>query len=37
MVEIIRAHAEEVTGFVDEGMPAMMNGMMSGGMMGSRR
>ena len=31
----IRAHAREVTGFVRDGMPAMMRGMMgSGGMMG---
>ena len=29
----IRAHAREVSGFVTEGMPAMMQGMM-GGMMG---
>jgi hypothetical protein len=29
----IRAHAQEVTGFVNDGMPAMMRGMM-GGMMG---
>jgi len=34
MVAVIRAHAEEVTGFVNQGMPAMMNGMMGGGMMG---
>lgn len=38
----IRAHAQEVTGFVNEGMPAMMGpmmgggGMMGGGMMGPR-
>jgi hypothetical protein len=31
----IRAHAREVTGFVDDGMPAMMNGMMGNGMMGT--
>jgi hypothetical protein len=30
----IRAHAQEVTGFVNDGMPAMMRGMMGGGMMG---
>jgi hypothetical protein len=29
----IREHAREVTGFVDEGMPAMMRDMMGGGMM----
>ena len=34
MVSVIRAHAEEVNGFVNQGMPAMMNGMMGGGMMG---
>lgn len=28
MVEVIRAHAREITGFVKEGMPAMMRGMM---------
>lgn len=28
MVEVIRAHAREVSGFVLEGMPAMMRGMM---------
>ncbi|MGH7706872.1 MAG: hypothetical protein ACREM6_02910 [Vulcanimicrobiaceae bacterium] len=28
MVDIIRAHAREITGFVQEGMPAMMQGMM---------
>lgn len=33
LAEIIRSHAREVTGFVREGMPAMMQGMM-GGMMG---
>ena len=32
---VIRDHAREVTGFVEQGMPAMMQGMMgSGGMMG---
>ncbi|WP_101953465.1 hypothetical protein [Mycobacterium intracellulare] len=34
LVEAIRAHAREVTGFVNEGMPAMMQQMMGGGMMG---
>src|SRR6201997_2176986 len=41
LVQTIRAHAREVTGFVNEGMPAMMQGMMGcgdmmgpGGMMG---
>lgn len=34
LVEAIRAHAQEVTGFVRDGMPAMMRGMMGGGMMG---
>ncbi len=33
LTQAIRAHAREVTGFVTEGMPAMMQGMM-GGMMG---
>lgn len=28
MVRVIRAHAREITGFVKEGMPAMMRGMM---------
>lgn len=28
MVAVIRAHAEEISGFVREGMPAMMHGMM---------
>ncbi|WGR94924.1 hypothetical protein MTX20_12690 [Bradyrhizobium sp. ISRA435] len=28
MVELIKAHAREITGFVDEGMPAMMRNMM---------
>ncbi|MGA9674102.1 MAG: hypothetical protein WBR28_02260 [Mycobacterium sp.] len=37
LTETIRAHAREVTGFVNEGMPAMMQGMMGcGGMMGPR-
>jgi hypothetical protein len=30
----IRAHAREVSGFVDDGMPAMMKGMMGNGMIG---
>lgn len=35
LVQAIRAHAEEVTGFVRDGMPAMMQDMMGpGGMMG---
>ena len=36
LTEAIRAHAREVTGFVRDGMPPMMRGMMggSGGMMG---
>jgi hypothetical protein len=35
LMETIRAHAREVTGFVNEGMPAMMQGMMGcAGMMG---
>jgi len=34
LTEAIRAHAREVTGFVQQGMPAMMRGMMGGGMMG---
>jgi hypothetical protein len=35
LTQAIRAHAQEVTGFVTEGMPAMMQGMMGpGGMMG---
>lgn len=38
ITEAIRAHALEVTGFVRDGMPAMMQGMMgSGRMMGPRR
>lgn len=35
LTDSIRAHAREVTGFVDDGMPAMMRSMMGGGMMGS--
>lgn len=34
LTNAIRAHAREVTGFVVEGMPAMMQGMMGPGMMG---
>lgn len=34
LTNVIRAHAREVTGFVVEGMPAMMQGMMGNGMMG---
>ncbi|HTX96521.1 MAG TPA: hypothetical protein VME67_17645, partial [Mycobacterium sp.] len=36
LTDAIRTHAREVTGFVRDGMPAMMQGMMggSGGMMG---
>jgi len=30
LVAAIRAHAKEVTGFVDSGMPAMMSNMMGG-------
>lgn len=37
LTEAIRAHAREVTGFVQQGMPAMMQQMMGGGMMGPRR
>jgi len=33
LTEAIRAHAREVTGFVQQGMPAMMQQMMGGGMM----
>ena len=37
LTETIRAHAREVSGFVNEGMPAMMQRMMGGGdMMGPR-
>lgn len=37
LTEAIRAHAREVTGFVVDGMPAMMGPMMGpGGMMGPR-
>jgi hypothetical protein len=34
LTRYIRAHAGEVTGFVVDGMPAMMRGMMGDGMMG---
>jgi hypothetical protein len=34
LTQAIRAHAQEVTGFVRDGMPAMMRGMMGSGMMG---
>lgn len=34
LTHAIRAHAREVTGFVNDGMPAMMEGMMGRGMMG---
>jgi hypothetical protein len=34
LAQAIRAHAREITGFVHDGMPAMMRGMMGGGMMG---
>jgi len=34
LTEAIRAHAREVTGFVVDGMPAMMGPMSDGGMMG---
>jgi hypothetical protein len=34
LTQAIRDHAREVTGFVTEGMPAMMQGMMGPGMMG---
>ncbi len=34
LTDAIRAHAREVTGFVDQGMPAMMRHMMGGCMMG---
>ena len=38
LTDVIRAHAREVTGFVQEGMPPMMQHMMgSGGMMAPRR
>jgi hypothetical protein len=34
LTHAIRSHAREVTGFVSDGMPAMMQGMMGPGMMG---
>lgn len=34
LVRAIRDHAQEVSGFVRDGMPAMMQGMMGDGMMG---
>jgi hypothetical protein len=34
LTQAIRAHAQEVTGFVRDGMPAVMRGMMGSGMMG---
>jgi hypothetical protein len=34
LTQAIRAHAQEVTGFVRDGMPPMMRGMMGPGMMG---
>jgi hypothetical protein len=34
LTQTIRAHAQEVTGFVRDGMPPMMKGMMGPGMMG---
>lgn len=34
LTRVIREHAHEVTGFVIDGMPAMMRGMMGEGMMG---
>lgn len=34
LTDAIRAHAREVTGFVEQGMPAMMQQMMGGCMMG---
>jgi hypothetical protein len=36
LTDAIRSHAREVSGFVRDGMPAMMQGMMGGGMMGPR-
>lgn len=36
LAQAIRAHAQEVTGFVREGMPPMMKGMMGPEMMGPR-
>ncbi|OBH14026.1 hypothetical protein [Mycobacterium sp. E1747] len=37
LADVIRAHAREVTGFVDQGMPAMMQQMMGRGGMGCGR
>jgi hypothetical protein len=34
LTQAIRTYAREVTGFVVDGMPAMMQGMMGDGMMG---
>jgi hypothetical protein len=34
LTQAIRAHAQEITGFVRDGMPPMMRGMMGPGMMG---
>jgi len=34
LTQAIRGHAQEVTGFVQDGMPPMMRGMMGCGMMG---
>src|SRR5246127_4111425 len=34
LTQAIRAHAQEVSGFVRDGMPPMMRGMMGSGMMG---
>jgi hypothetical protein len=34
LTQAIRAHAQEVTGFVRDGMPPMMRGMMGSAMMG---
>jgi hypothetical protein len=34
LTQAIRAHAQEVTGFVRDGMPPMMRPMMGSGMMG---
>ena len=36
LVAAIRAHAQEVTGFVRDGIPPMMRGMMGSGSMGPR-
>ncbi|OBG56716.1 MULTISPECIES: hypothetical protein [unclassified Mycobacterium] len=37
LTDVIRAHAREVTGFVEQGMPAMMQQMMGRGGMGCGR